>query len=188
MKMVFSLFLGLLTLLYPVVIYFGLEHIQARFMVLLLACLFVLRSLININQNNRKTHIALIATIGLFAVIISVSNSTEGLLLYPVLVNIVFLFMFAGSLYFPPPVIERLARLKDPHFPNEAVPYTRNLTKIWCCFFILNGCVAAYTALFCSLTTWSMYNGLIAYILIATLFLGELLIRPLMKKKIRQCQ
>ncbi|MBP9601744.1 MAG: hypothetical protein KBE41_09595, partial [Lutibacter sp.] len=41
--------------------------------------------------------------------------------------------------------------------------------KIWVAFFVFNGSLALYTTLFGSFTTWTLYNGLIAYVLIGTL-------------------
>ena len=40
-------------------------------------------------------------------------------------------------------------------------------------FFALNGAVALITALWASAATWSLYNGVIAYLLMGVLFAGE---------------
>ncbi|NQY50862.1 MAG: hypothetical protein HRT50_17520, partial [Colwellia sp.] len=90
--------------------------------------------------------------------------------------------IFSYSLVNPPPIIERLARLTQADLPDHAVIYTRTVTKVWLGFFILNGLVACYTALFTSLQTWTIYNGFIAYILMAILFYGEYLVRLRVQK------
>jgi uncharacterized membrane protein len=53
------------------------------------------------------------------------------------------------------------------------------VTQLWCAFFIANGAVAIYTALFGSRDDWALYNGLIAYLLMGGLFGGEWLYRSL---------
>ena len=84
---------------------------------------------------------------------------------------------FALSLVNPPSVIERLARLKDKNLPQKAIAYTRNLTVIWCGFFIANGSVALWTALAATDEIWALYNGFIAYVLIGLLLGGEVIVR-----------
>ncbi len=102
--------------------------------------------------------------------------------LYPVLVNLALLVWFTSSLYFPPPVVERLARLKEPDLPAHAITYTRKVTKLWCIFFLLNGSVALYTSLFSSLSVWTFYNGFLAYCLMGMLGAGEYLVRRKVKQ------
>jgi uncharacterized membrane protein len=48
---------------------------------------------------------------------------------------------------------------------------------VWCGFFILNGCMAAWTAFAASRETWALYNGLISYLLMGVLFAGEWVFR-----------
>jgi uncharacterized membrane protein len=104
-------------------------------------------------------------------------GSTDALLYYPVLVNAVMLLLFAVSLVHPPTVVERIARLRDPHLPDSARPYLRRVTIAWCVFFVCNGAIALYTATRTSFATWTLYNGFIAYLLIGAMFAGELLTR-----------
>ena len=44
-------------------------------------------------------------------------------------------------------------------------------------FFILNGSIAAWSALFASREVWAIYNGGVAYLLMGALFAGEWLFR-----------
>ena len=50
-------------------------------------------------------------------------------------------------------------------------------------FFSLNGAVATWTALSGDLALWGFYNGFLAYLLIATLFLIERTTRHFVKKR-----
>lgn len=102
---------------------------------------------------------------------------------YPVLMNVLFFILFAGTLRHPPSMIERFARLKTPVLPAEAIAYTRKVTLAWCGFFLLNGLIAFYTVLFATMEIWMLYNGLIAYVLMSGLFLGEFVARYFVKKR-----
>ncbi|WP_340609803.1 hypothetical protein [Xenorhabdus bharatensis] len=105
------------------------------------------------------------------------------LMYYPVVVNIVLLTLFGGSLYYGPPVVERLARLKEPNLPPEGIVYTRRVTYIWCLFFILNGTAALGTCLYNDMTLWTLWNGMISYLLIGLLIVIEWLVRQRVKKR-----
>ena len=118
--------------------------------------------------------------IGLLAVIY---NSPILLRIYPFCVNLTLFALFFSSLYNPPTIIERFARLREPNLSESGVRYTRRLTMIWCGFFMLNGAAALYTAIKTNLETWTLYNGFIAYILMGSLFLGEYAIRIWVRKK-----
>jgi len=112
-------------------------------------------------------------------------NDVLPLKLYPVMVNGLLLVVFAASLWFPPTVVERIARCHHPALPPEAVKYTRRVTQVWCLFFVGNGLIALWTAIWQSARAWFWYNGVIAYLLIGTLFAGEWLIRRRMLEKQR---
>jgi uncharacterized membrane protein len=170
----------LLWLAYPVVIFFGIQYLQPRYVALLLALLLIIRW-----RNEAKglisgmSHIYLVVFSVLFLAIMltTITNNETLLRLYPALVNGAMLFVFGYSLQSPPSIIERFARLHEPTLTAAGVRYTRQVTQVWCVFFVLNGCVAVFTALFASREAWSLYNGFIAYILMGVMFAGEWLVR-----------
>lgn len=92
------------------------------------------------------------------------------------------LILFAQSLYQKESLIERFARLQKPDLPGYAIAYTRNVTKVWCVFFVVNACIALVTT-FMSMQVWTLYNGLISYLLAGCLFLIEFIIRLRVQKK-----
>ncbi|WP_163558683.1 hypothetical protein [Halomonas sp. NO4] len=114
-------------------------------------------------------------------------NAELGMRAYPVAINAVMLTVFAASLWQGPPVIERLARLRQPDLPEAGVRYTRRVTQVWCAFFFANGSIAAWTACCTSLATWSLYNGVISYGLIALMFSGEWLCRRRLRRISSSC-
>lgn len=109
-------------------------------------------------------------------------NALLPLKLYPVLINGAMLAVFGYSLISPPSVIERMARLREPNLPPVAVRYTRRITQIWCVFFVINGSIAFGTALWASEAVWSLYTGVIAYVLMGILFGVEFLFRIRFKR------
>lgn len=175
MKAVVRAVLILVTLLYPLGVYFGLQYFDPRTLVLMIIVIAGVR-LLNTEQSplNHWLWLPLLLIVGLWTWL---SQGDIGLKLYPVFVNLSFLAVFAWSLFRPPSMIERFARLQDPNLPQEAIPYTKKVTITWCVFFVFNIIVSLITCFYTSDETWALYNGLIAYILIGLLFSIEWLIR-----------
>ena len=82
-------------------------------------------------------------------------------------------------------MVERLARLRNPELPAAGVRYTRQVTQVWCAFFIVNGLIAVWTAVWSSREVWAVYNGFIAYLAMGALFAGEWLLRRRLFPEVR---
>jgi uncharacterized membrane protein len=167
---------GALTILYPFVVYLSLGHLEPRILALILLVVYGTRYLLG--RSTAPSYTAwLFAAIASFAVFVFTSGSQSTLYYYPVLINLILFVLFGYSLIYPPSVIERIARLREPDLPASGVAYTRKVTLAWLVFFVLNGSIALATALHGDIAAWSFYNGFIAYILMGLLFLIEFLIR-----------
>ncbi|UXY16008.1 hypothetical protein N8I74_03025 [Chitiniphilus purpureus] len=125
----------------------------------------------------------LAAGLGLLAL---AARSDWPLRAYPVLVNAALLAGFGYSLRHPPSAIERFARLTEPDLPAAAVAYTRRVTWLWCGFFTVNGALALATGLWADQTTWALYNGGVAYLLMGLLLGGEWLVRRRVRRRAEQ--
>lgn len=167
------------TLCYPFVIWLGLQHFGLTFLALFLVFITALR----LYSHRDRSSLFVFVIAAVLAVVAYWQNESLPLKLYPVVMNAVMLVLFATSLYQKETIIEKFARLKEPDLPQEAIRYIRNLTKVWCIFFIFNGSIALFTALFTSDDWWALYNGLIAYVLIGALFGGEWLYRKYITKR-----
>ena len=99
------------------------------------------------------------------------------LLMVPALMNGVLLVSFGRTLVYPPTVIERIAGTMTKDLSRNEVLYCKNVTMVWCLFFTLNGSMALLLAFFSSLEVWTLYNGVIAYVLMGLLFLVEFIYR-----------
>lgn len=172
-------------LAYPLVVYYGLNRWGLNLLAAILALFFLLRLVAA-----RKTRLADLKPLawaggvsGILLVGAGALLRREGLLLfYPVLINVIMLVLFLHSLRRPRPLIEQFARLEKPDLSPAEVSYANALTRIWCGFFVLNGLVALATC-FVSRQAWMLYNGLISYLLVGSLFLGERLVREQILEK-----
>ena len=125
-----------------------------------------------------------VAAVGITLCTASYLLKTHQLLLfYPVVINIVMLAVFGGSLWSAMPIVERLARLQEPDLNDAAIRYTRRVTQIWCAFFIVNGSIALLTALYGDMALWTLWNGMVAYLLMGTLMAVEWLVRQRVKRQ-----
>jgi Predicted membrane protein len=176
---------GAVVLAWPLLVGFGLAHNGLHWLVpvmalLLLARLFQVRK----QAGPMRGVLQLVALAGLaLCLASSLLKSHQLLLFYPVVVNLVMLSVFGGSLWSAMPLVERLARLREPNLPPAGVRYTRQVTRIWCLFFIVNGSIALFTAVYGDMKLWTAWNGVIAYLLMGTLMAGEWLVRRRLMKR-----
>jgi uncharacterized membrane protein len=176
-----KIFAVLVTLAYPLAVWLSEGRVEPR----LMAGLLVLVGLTRLTAPpfDHVTGWWLGAT-AILVIVAVWANGSLPLKLYPVLVNGALLAMFAYSLVAPPTVVERLARLREPDLPPQAIAYTRRVTQMWCGFFVINGCAALLTALYASSALWWFYNGFVAYLLIGLLFAGEYCVRRRFKRRV----
>lgn len=170
--------IALLGAIYPFVVYFSLDKLPMAFLGLMLLALALAR----LALLGRVPSEPLLVSAGVIAMVAAgvytlISQSSDGLRFYPVLMSVSMLALFGWSLRQPQSIIERFARVIYREFPPEAVVYTRRVTVVWCLFFALNALVALWTAVAASWATWTLYNGLISYLLMGTLFVGEYAVR-----------
>jgi uncharacterized membrane protein len=103
--------------------------------------------------------------------------------LYPVFMNAAMLATFASTLWKPPSMAERFARIVEPDLPESGVRYTRNVTIVWMGFFALNGAIALWSVLQPGWTAWLVYNGFLAYVAAGLLFASEYLVRQRVRQR-----
>ena len=166
---------------YPLGVYFGLKVMPPSFLGLVLAVLIALRFGI-IRPEERRILMPLLAGFLAFAITAAIVGSEKVLLFYPVLVNASLFVLFAWTLRSGEPLLLRMVRARGMKMSRYGPAYLYYLTLIWAGFFLLNGAVAAWTTTQ-SLEVWTIYNGLVAYILIGVLIGAEWLFRIYYKKR-----
>jgi len=185
MKQAVRLILGCLLLLYPLVIYWGIKQGQIMTLAQVILAVMIVRFALVARQGVllNKVSVWLSSGAGILLVLLAMlSDNADYFLFYPVVVNVAFLLVFAASIKWPPTVIERLARLQDPDLDDDGVIYTRRVTWVWCGFFILNG-VTALVTIGLGMEVWTLYNGVVSYVLMGLLFTGEFAYRKLVLRK-----
>ena len=182
-KIILRFVIFIFLIVYPSLVYFGLSHFDERWIALSLLIMITIRSSFSFKNNKYRTW-GLISVGAIIVLLVSIFRDPIFLRLYPVLMTLVMLGIFFSSLFFPPSIIETFVSLgnKNKKIPKHVVEYTRNVTKVWCLFFVFNGLVSTYTV-FSSLEVWTIYNGLISYLLIGGLAASEFAYRNLIVKK-----
>lgn len=181
-----------LIIAYPVIVYFGLDYMDARMIALILILMAVARLFLAKWMNGAAGAMPqsnwVVAALLLVGTLALISNSVVLLQYYPVCMNVLMFTLFFTSLLRPPSIIERIARLKTPDLPEAGIAYTRKVTMVWCGFFVINGSMALYTVLGTGMGFWALYNGLISYSLMGLLFAGEYLVRRQVQRNNSQSQ
>ena len=170
----------LLFALYPLLIFAGLEFLDPRSVALLVLIALALRyrrHAARLLAGFSAVQFSALAIAPLLGLAVLATNSEILLRLYPAAVSMSMLILFGATLAHPPTMVERFARLQGGELSAASVRYTRHVTQAWCLFFIANGAIGAYTAAFASREAWALYNGVIAYVLMGTLFAGERVLR-----------
>ncbi len=180
MKKALGLLGALLALAYPLLVYLSLGHAPTEALAALLLIVALIRGVSAYNAPGISLQVIILIV---FAGILYIQKQADLLRYYPVLINLAMLGVFASSLIRGPSLIERLARLSEPDLPASGVIYTRRVTQVWCVFFIGNGSIALWTARYASWENWTLYNGLIAYLLMGGLMAGEWILRRCIRTK-----
>lgn len=169
---------GILLLFYPIAVYFSLKQlapgILAAMLILLLSSRFYSSKAANTLPFNRTIIFPVVVVL---CAVMLFANRLVMLKFYPVLVSCGLLAWFSWTLKYPPSAIERIARLTDSALPDFAIVYTRYVTVVWCCFFLANALIALWTAVYASMEIWTLYNGVISYVLIGLVFVIEYPVR-----------
>ena len=163
---------GLLIAGYPVIIYVLLSYQVAWLGALMVFGLIVWKL-------HRRDNWLWLAVILLVSILVSARlfGIDAILRLSPLLIHSSLFYIFMQSLN-TTPLIEQFARLDfGDALPAEIKAYCRKLTILWAIFFAANIAVCTWLAILGDDATWVLYNGLIVYLLIGTLLLGEYLWR-----------
>ncbi len=151
---------------YPFVIFCMLERgVSFRLLGVLIA-LFAVCSFLGYG----KKYVAILGmSLSLF--LISFENVLF-LKIYPVIMNFFVAITFILSLGKQQPIIEQFALKMGYSIDEQGRRYARKSTIAWSIFLFCNF-VASFVTLFLSLRIWTLYNGLISYVLIGIAFIIE---------------
>lgn len=174
MRRLTSILLPLAGVLYPFVVYYGMDRVAPPIFALVLGAIWLIRAPSLLRQPGGRWMVGMALV---YCAVLALTGEATLLRWYPTLISVFLLATFGLSLKFGPPLVERIARVREPDLPDVAIPYTRKVTWAWVGFFVFNGVVSAALTLWGSLSWWTLYNGLIVYFLMGALFVGEWLLR-----------
>ena len=170
------------SVLYPGLVYIGQSRVSPLTFIAFVLALIGLRLAISDRDAFSLWRMPIIMTaVGVVA--ISFLDSALAVKAYPVLINFGLAALFGYSLLRPPSLVERIARLREPDLPDDAAAYCWRVTLVWAAFGVFNGSIAWGTAVWGTLEMWTLWTGLIAYILMGVLFAGELMVRSVVLRR-----
>ena len=162
-------------LAYPLLIYAGLALVGPRTLAVVAAVVLLAHAASGWRRWRRDDLARAAVPVLLVAVVLAVAAAIDDgriFLFVPALVNGAMLIAFARTLVRGPSIVETFARLRHPELlPSRA--YLRAVTAVWCGFFAVNIAVSLVLAVHGSLATWTLYNGLIAYLIVGLLLGAE---------------
>lgn len=179
MKRLAAILLPLSSVLYVFGVYFGMEHVPPPIFAVALGAVWLLRAPALLRKPGGAWMVAIALV---YCVALAVTAENALLRWYPTLISALLLAVFGISLIHGPPIVERIARLQEPDLPPAGVRYTRRVTWVWVGFFVFNGVVSAALTLWAPLAWWTLYNGLLAYLIMGVLFVGEWLLRQRLRR------
>lgn len=170
---------GILALTYPFLIWFSLTHWGTRTSALLLLVLAVPVAVRR--KLHQKTGIGVVfgQIVGVFLLVLLTLITEQAVFLQqlPVLISLFLFVTFVVTLYRPPPMIERYARIIDGDLSPAEQEHCRKTTYVWIGFLLANAIVAECLALFSTYENWAWYSGGVAYLFIGLIFSVEYVIR-----------
>ncbi len=185
MLVLIRLVLAIVVLAYPFVVYYGLSYFEFWQVSLFVMFVALVRMLVLKDQASKLLKVGVFgaAVLFLFGVLALVLSQEVWLKIYPVVISLALCYVFAASLWTEKSMIQRFAEIREKDITPAKGSYMRQLTLVWCGFFVINALISFYTLWFGSTKLWMLYNGLISYILTGALVLGELLYRHLVVMK-----
>lgn len=81
--------------------------------------------------------------------------------------------LFGHTLWMPPSLCERLVRLQFSEFIPGIAEYLREVTWVWTLFFAINVVVCALLPTLAGQRAWAIYTGVLVYVLMGLLGVGE---------------
>lgn len=97
--------------------------------------------------------------------------------LIPSLIYLGLTCLFGHTLFAPPSLCERLVRLLFPEFKPGISEYLQQVTWVWTLFFFANIFICALLPLLLGPEAWTLYTGVLVYVLMSMLVIGEWLYR-----------
>lgn len=168
-------------LLYPLLVWLGVQHAAPRLVGLLVVAIYLLHAL---RRGRHWWHHALsVPTALALTAVLWWADSALLLQLLPSGISLAIAGYFAWGLIEPPGLPDRMAALEHGVAYEQLDPriraYTRRVALLWLAFLLANAALVAVLALFASRAWWALYTGILAYVAMGGLFALEYAYRHL---------
>jgi uncharacterized membrane protein len=172
---------AILVIAYPVAVYWGLTHLGARAVSVMVLGAMVPGLAWRFRRAERATFWSVVRLpIAMLLLVLGgiATDDRRFVLALPVLINGVLLLEFGATLRAgATPMIERFARMQEPELDAAKQRHCRQWTAGWAAFFAVNGAVAGALAVGAPLEWWTLYTGGVAYALMGLMFAAEYAMR-----------
>ncbi len=169
----------LLTVSYPLALHLTIiqGYVQSAVWILFVISLAHTLLVFVSGAGNRLAHILAPVVLIVTAISLIIGDATV-LYLPPILIASSLLVLFGRTLLpGEEPLITQFARKLEGEEDETVLNYTRQLTWVWTLFFVAMLIESILLALFAPIVVWSIFTNLINYLLIAGLFVLELVYR-----------
>lgn len=165
--------MGILLILYPAVVYYGLTNGMTWLGLLLLVLFFIYKSLFVAKKRWHSVIIVCMLSLGAWLL------QATTVKLIPIVIHVSLFLVFYQSLRVKKPIIERFARLDFPAFPEGMAKHCWQITQVWVFFFLFNIIFNIILVTWASDELWAIYNGVLVYGFIGLLVIGEYIWRSI---------
>ena len=179
MKTVLNILSALFIAASPFVLYWTLTHHDVGVAALILIGWVIVRTIpifLSAKKEQRLAAIQLPAIALGFALLGWILDNGTLLLVMPSATQATFGLTFLRSLK-GTPLIEHFARMVKPELSIGEIDHCRSWTRVWGIYLLICAAIGLTLAAFASLTIWTIYVGVGAYVLIGVLFSIEYLVR-----------
>jgi len=181
MKAVMGVISALFILASPWVLYWTLSQHRVGVAAAVLIGWVVVRTipiLISARREQRVAALQLPAIALVFVALGWISNNGTWLLVLPSATQATFGLAFLRSLS-GTPLIEHFARMVKPELSPPQLAHCRRWTLIWGIYLVVLAGIGLGLARWATLSVWTVYVGVLSYVLIGALFAVEYLIRKI---------
>lgn len=181
MKTVLGILSALFILASPWVLYWTLSQQRVGVAAAVLIGWVVVRTipvLVAARREQRVAALQLPAIALVFVALGWVSNNGTWLLVLPSATQATFGLAFLRSLS-GTPLIEHFARMMKPELGAPQIAHCRRWTLIWGIYLVALAAVGLALARWATLSVWTVYVGVVSYVLVGALFAVEYLIRKI---------
>jgi uncharacterized membrane protein len=177
-----TLALIIASLLYPGIVYVGRTIVPALAFVTIALTLIALR-LATIRSPSQRVWRMPLAVAAMTIVTLAMLDAPLAVKAYPATISLAATVMFGTTLFHPPSMIERFARLREPSLLPAGQSYCRKLTIVWTVWLSANTIISAVLAISGNDFAWTIWTGVVAYVAMGFLVLGEIVIRHVLRRR-----